>query len=175
MPTISTFYGILIQMFWSDHAPPHFPSLYAEHEALIDIRTLDIAEGEIPPSGSRLDSGMGAGSSRRTHGELGAMRTQSATPQDSPLAITPPIQPRMPWRVATVNVLPDFRPHVRFVDDTEGIVDLTALVHSSGAGVFASLADPVLFAQVFVKHGAVTGPGEIDLAPEAMYAAIKKM
>lgn len=24
MPTISTFYGILIQMFWNDHAPPHF-------------------------------------------------------------------------------------------------------------------------------------------------------
>lgn len=24
MPTISVFYGILIQMFWGDHAPPHF-------------------------------------------------------------------------------------------------------------------------------------------------------
>lgn len=48
MPTISTFYGILIQMFWSDHAPPHFHALYAEHEALIDIRTLDVMEGEMP-------------------------------------------------------------------------------------------------------------------------------
>jgi hypothetical protein len=33
MPTISSFYGILIQMFWRDHAPPHFHALYAEHEA----------------------------------------------------------------------------------------------------------------------------------------------
>ena len=48
MPPISTFYGILIQMFWSDHAPPHFHALYAEHEVLIDIRTLDILEGEMP-------------------------------------------------------------------------------------------------------------------------------
>ncbi len=24
MPTISVFYGVLIQMFWDDHAPPHF-------------------------------------------------------------------------------------------------------------------------------------------------------
>lgn len=48
MPTISTFYGILIQMFWSDHAPPHFHALYAEHEVLIDIRTLDILEGQMP-------------------------------------------------------------------------------------------------------------------------------
>jgi hypothetical protein len=48
MPTISTFFGILIQMFWADHAPPHFHALYAEHEALIDIRTLEIIKGTMP-------------------------------------------------------------------------------------------------------------------------------
>ena len=39
MPTISRFYGILIQMYFGDHIPPHFHALYAEFEALIDIRT----------------------------------------------------------------------------------------------------------------------------------------
>lgn len=102
------------------------------------------------------------------------MRTQSAAPQDSPLGVTPPIQPRVPWRVAAVEALPDFRLHVQFVDGTEGTVDLTALVHSPGAGVFAALADSALFAQVFVEHGAVTWPGETDLAPDGMYAEIKK-
>ncbi len=48
MPTISTFYGILIQMFWRDHAPPHFHALYAEYEVLIDIQTLDVLEGRMP-------------------------------------------------------------------------------------------------------------------------------
>lgn len=48
MPTISTFYGILIQMFWNDHAPPHFHALYAEHEVLIDVRTLEVMEGQMP-------------------------------------------------------------------------------------------------------------------------------
>ncbi len=48
MPPISTFYGILIQMFWRDHAPPHFHALYAEHEAQIDIRTLEVIEGDLP-------------------------------------------------------------------------------------------------------------------------------
>lgn len=48
MPTISVFYGILIQMFWQDHAPPHFHALYAEDEALIDIRTLEVIEGRLP-------------------------------------------------------------------------------------------------------------------------------
>ena len=48
MPTISIFYGILIQMFWGDHAPPHFHALYAEHEVLIDIRTLEVIKGSMP-------------------------------------------------------------------------------------------------------------------------------
>lgn len=48
MPTISMFYGIIIQMFWDDHAPPHFHALYAEHEVLINITTLEIIKGNMP-------------------------------------------------------------------------------------------------------------------------------
>lgn len=48
MPTISYFYGIVIQMFWNDHAPPHFHALYAEHEAVIAIETLDVIRGRLP-------------------------------------------------------------------------------------------------------------------------------
>jgi hypothetical protein len=48
MPTISTFYGILIQMFWGDHAPPHFHALYAEYEVIINIQTLEILKGHMP-------------------------------------------------------------------------------------------------------------------------------
>jgi hypothetical protein len=47
-------------------------------------------------------------------------------------------------------------------------------VHSPKAGVFAALADPLLFAQVQLDYGAVTWPGELDLAPDAMYAAIQE-
>ncbi len=48
MPTISQFFGIVIQMFWREHAPPHFHALYGEYEALIDIRTLEIIKGNLP-------------------------------------------------------------------------------------------------------------------------------
>jgi hypothetical protein len=48
MPTISAFYGIIIQMFWNDHATPHFHALYGEYEVLIDLRSLDILEGALP-------------------------------------------------------------------------------------------------------------------------------
>ncbi len=48
MPTISVFYGIVIQMFWRDHAPPHFHALYGEHEAVIDIREFRVLRGSLP-------------------------------------------------------------------------------------------------------------------------------
>jgi hypothetical protein len=48
MPTISSFYGILIQMFWDDHPPPHFHALYGEYETVIDIRTLEVIKGSMP-------------------------------------------------------------------------------------------------------------------------------
>jgi Domain of unknown function (DUF4160) len=48
MPTISQFFGIVIQMFWREHAPPHFHALYSEYEAQIDIRTLDVIVGYLP-------------------------------------------------------------------------------------------------------------------------------
>jgi len=102
------------------------------------------------------------------------MHAQSAAQPDSPVVVTPPIQPRRPWRVETVTALPEWRLHVRFVDGTEGTVELMALIHSPTAGVFAALADPARFAQVFVSHGAVTWPGDLDLAPDAMYAAIRQ-
>ena len=48
MPTISQFYGILIRMFFSDHAPPHFHAVYGEFQATIDIDRLCVIEGELP-------------------------------------------------------------------------------------------------------------------------------
>jgi hypothetical protein len=48
MPTISVFYGIVIKMFFAEHAPPHFHVEYAEFKAMVDINRLEIIEGQIP-------------------------------------------------------------------------------------------------------------------------------
>lgn len=86
----------------------------------------------------------------------------------------PPIICNQPDDVAEVQVLDGFRLHVRFYDGLEGQVDMGALLHSPYAGVFGQLADPVRFAEAYVEYGAVIWPGEIDLAPDAMYTEIKK-
>lgn len=56
MPTISQFFGIVIQMFWREHAPPHFHALYAEYEALIDVRTLEMPAETSTGIGARMGS-----------------------------------------------------------------------------------------------------------------------
>ena len=47
MPAISAFYGILIQMFWDEHAPPHFHATYSESKATVLIRDLSIGDGNL--------------------------------------------------------------------------------------------------------------------------------
>ena len=49
MPEISRFYGIIIRMFFDDHLPPHFHAEYGEFEVLVNIQTLAIFSGKLPP------------------------------------------------------------------------------------------------------------------------------
>ncbi len=76
--------------------------------------------------------------------------------------------------VAEVHPLSNYCLSVKFLDGTTGEVDMSKLVTSEQAGVFAKLCDQTFFAKVFVEYGAVTWPGEIDLAPDAMYKEIKQ-
>jgi hypothetical protein len=101
------------------------------------------------------------------------MHSQRATQEDRPAEVIPPVRPSAPWRVRTVTALPEYRLAVEFMDGLAGIVDLRNLVTSPQAGVFAGLRDRALFDQVRIEYGAVTWPGEIDLAPDAMHQAIR--
>jgi len=40
MPELTRFYGIIIRMYYDDHAPSHFHAFYGEHEAVFEIETL---------------------------------------------------------------------------------------------------------------------------------------
>ncbi len=49
MAQISRFFGVIISMYFDDHNPPHFHARYAEFECEIDLKTLSIMEGDLPP------------------------------------------------------------------------------------------------------------------------------
>lgn len=48
MPRISEFFGIVIAMYYNDHAPPHFLARYGEYEARFAIDSLEITKGKLP-------------------------------------------------------------------------------------------------------------------------------
>jgi Protein of unknown function (DUF2442) len=103
------------------------------------------------------------------------MQPTQISKADRPPDVEPTIRHVVPWRVAAVSAGPDFHLQVTFVDGTRGEVDLrTFLNHSNTTGtVFEMLRDPAIFAQVQVIMGAVQWVNGADLAPDAMYDAIK--
>lgn len=49
MPEICRFFGIIIAMYYKDHAPPHFHARYGGQKAIISIETFSIIEGYLAP------------------------------------------------------------------------------------------------------------------------------
>jgi hypothetical protein len=78
----------------------------------------------------------------------------------------PNIQNSAPWRVVGMRLIEDRAMQVRFVDGVEGVVRFGPNFYR---GVFAHLVDADRFAEARVEMGAVTWPGELDLAPDRMH------
>jgi hypothetical protein len=124
----------------------------------------------LSQQGVIVSKGVGNLAQKRIDGGLDTMRNQAESTQDSTLGVIPCAS----WRVIEVHTLTGYRLAVRFVDGTTGEVDLSCLIMSDNAGIFAQFRDLAVFAQAHVEYGVVVWPGEIDLAPDAMYDEIKK-
>ena len=48
MPTISIFFGLIIRMYYKDHQPPHIHVQYQNKNAVFDIITGNMTEGNLP-------------------------------------------------------------------------------------------------------------------------------
>ncbi len=56
MPVISRFYGMVVKMFFlaSEHNPPHIHVVYGEYMGIIDIRTTEMLQGDLPSKALNL-------------------------------------------------------------------------------------------------------------------------
>jgi hypothetical protein len=50
MPELARFYGMIIKMYFvqKEHNPPHIHAIYGEYMSAIDIKTLEVLEGDLP-------------------------------------------------------------------------------------------------------------------------------
>ena len=56
MPVISSFYGIIIKIYFmqNEHNPPHIHAIYGEYMSAINIQTLEVLEGDLPDKALKL-------------------------------------------------------------------------------------------------------------------------
>ena len=94
------------------------------------------------------------------------MRIETATEENFAFGLEPCSPP-----VVAVTVGGELTLQVKFADGIQGNVKF---LPSHLIGVFEPLKNPSFFAKAHVEHGAVTWPGELDLAPDAMYDEVKQ-
>ena len=94
------------------------------------------------------------------------MRVEATTQDDFAFGLSPSAPD-----VTAVQVIEHLKLRVEFAD---GLVGTVRFESSHLSGVFEALRDPDFFLQVTVSHGTVSWPGELDMAPDAMYDAIQQ-
>jgi Domain of unknown function (DUF4160) len=50
MPTVAIVDGVKIQLYAKEHPPPHFHAVMAEYKAQIEIESLRVLNGKLPPA-----------------------------------------------------------------------------------------------------------------------------
>ena len=77
------------------------------------------------------------------------------------------------WSIINFKLLPGHKISVLFADGTSGTADLSPRLSQGRLGDgFDPLCDESVFSQVCLEFGALTWPGGIDLAPDALYEQI---
>ena len=54
MPVVSTFFGIVIRMYYDEHPPPHFHASYQGFAAFVRIADGEIVYGTLPRKAARI-------------------------------------------------------------------------------------------------------------------------
>jgi len=80
-----------------------------------------------------------------------------------------------PWSIVRFKLMSDFKIEVFFADGLSGVADLAPRLSQGPMGDgFDPLCDVREFEKVYLEHGALTWPGGIDLAPDAMHQRIRE-
>ncbi len=165
---LSLFYGIAIEMWFDDHAPPHFHAICEGQEARVGLDNT-LLGGWLPQRALQLV---------HKWTSLHYDELQDAWARCSrweyPLSIAPLdrdeslVGPGHLYLmdVIAVEALEEYRIRVSFKDGVCGEVDLS---HLAGQGVFQAWCDRAFFEDVFISHGTVSWKGEIDLDPCQLY------
>jgi hypothetical protein len=182
MPTIAWFYGILIQMHYDDHAPPHFHARYGGAKAMVGLSDGAIIAGELPPTAARMvrqwarqwalsvGSVSGIWRESRNCRIIGSVPLCTCLWKKLPAPMTTNDWPMVD--VLRVKALDGHRLWVRFSDGNEGVRDFSDII-AAGGPMVEPLKAPDYFARAFVEMGVPTWPNGFDLDPVNLYMQLR--
>jgi hypothetical protein len=169
VPTIAAFYGIIIQMYWREHGPPHLHAYYQGFEALVAIENGKVIGGGPAAKCNANSQPVGLASPSRTHGQLGA---RSETGSISSGCRSGRIGMIDIIKVIKVEKLGGHRLRLHFSNGTEGERDFSDIIAEGGAMV-DPLRDTTVFGRVFIELGTLTWPNGFDLDSIALHDEMK--
>jgi hypothetical protein len=73
----------------------------------------------------------------------------------------------MEWDIVEIEKISGYKLKLKFQSGETGTADLSD--YKNRGGVFKNFTDPDYFRQVFVSHGVLCWPGDVDIAPETVY------
>ena len=120
MPEISRFFGIVIQMYYKDHDPPHFHVRYSGQRALVAIEDSAVLRGQLSPRALALVREWAA----LHRAEL--LRDWELARAEAELRPIAPLEQHMLKNVVAAKPLEGYRLHLQFEDGSEGVVDLAS-------------------------------------------------
>lgn len=166
MPTISSFYGILIRMYFFDaeqHHLPHIQAQYQGQQAQFAIDSGEMLAGGLPRAQTRLVQAW-----IEIHKDELAAAWQMAVNGFRPGKIAPCNEGVRTMNPHVTRATPqaDHRLLLEFSNGETRLFDLTPYLDK---GVFSALRDSAEFAQVQIVDGSVEWPGEIDLSYDTLY------
>ncbi|MFC1607559.1 DUF2442 domain-containing protein [Candidatus Latescibacterota bacterium] len=74
----------------------------------------------------------------------------------------------MYWDIIDMSYVDGYRLQISFKDGSNGVVDFSS--YADRGGVFSSFSDMDFFRRVFIDHGVLCWPGDVDIAPETIYS-----
>jgi len=152
-------------MYFRDHPPPHFHAKFAEHvaEIEIEIATLTVSDGSLPPAASSSSSS-GLPSTRRSFRRAGTVpaRTKNWSRSTGRRSILVMVA------VTAVEPLAHSTLRLAFDDGSERVVDLADELWGPMGEL---LRDPAYFHQVRVdpELRTVVWPNGFDLDPDVLH------
>jgi len=165
MPRISSFFGIVIEMYFGDHPPPHFHARYSGERA---ARPRSLSRSRLAGSLSKRALRLVREWAEQHRGDLEA-NWERVVNSDQPESIDPTAMTEM-ITVTDVEPLEGLRIRATFSDGAIKDIDLSELIGKGS--VFAPIRDQrEIFEQVRVNSEShtVEWPGEVDLDPDVLY------